>query len=185
MPAASLLPFSWRLPCRAVRHHAARWTVPALLLLFAAGPVQAQSLPLEQVDPPAEEVLDVHLHFGDLMRQYQQLQPLPPDDTTNAQPINGLDIDGLVLDETRTRIGRSFYTAFYQQWTPPENASGFTVTVQERPLRGQGVLVSVKVNDELAFQTRLQPRADFESIARQAVAYARHRLAQTGPQVII
>lgn len=157
----------------------------ALLLsvMLTAAPARAQSLPVEQVHPEAEEVLNVHAGYEALRRQYRQLHPSVEADTTGA--ASELSLDGLVVDETQTRIGRAFYDAFYQQWQAPEDAQNFTVSVQEKPLRGRGILISVRVNDELAFQARLQPRSDFDAIARQAVAYAYYRLQQSGPQTIL
>ncbi|WP_367730791.1 CsgE family curli-type amyloid fiber assembly protein [Gracilimonas aurantiaca] len=75
---------------------------------------------------------------------------------TNTDP--GLEIDGLIIDETRSKMGKDFFDVFYQQWIAPENALNFTITIQERPMPGLGTIVSVKVNDQNTFQTRLQPK---------------------------
>ena len=159
----------------------------ALGVLLAAAPARGQApLPVEQVQPPAEDVLAVHAGYEALMRQYSRLRPIASADSAATDTTGAaLGLDGLVVDETQTRIGRDFYDAFYRQWQAPEGARGFTVSVQEKPLRGQGILIAVRVNDELAFQARLQPRSDFDAIARQGVAYAYHRLRESGPQIIL
>lgn len=184
IPFRSLWSSCWlRSPGKAV------WQSGVLALVLCAlgvAPAQAQSLPMKQVQPRAEKTLAVHIHYEDVLDQYHQLQPrpLPPDSSRSSSPST-LDIDGLVVDETQTRIGRAFYDAFYRHWQAPEGVSRFTISVQEKPLRGQGVLVTVRVNDELAFQTQLQPRSEFDAIAQQAVAYAHYRLQNLKPQIIL
>jgi len=78
-------------------------------------------------------------------------------------------ISGMVIDETRSKIGRDFYDVFYQNWTAPEEVSGFTITISEQPAPGLGTIVSVKANDTETFRYRLQPRYD---IIKQAGQYA-------------
>jgi len=81
--------------------------------------------------------------------------------------LNG--ISGMVIDETRSKIGRDFYDLFYQNWTAPEEVSGFTITITEQPAPGLGTIISVKANDTETFKYRLQPRYDF---IQQAARYA-------------
>ncbi|MCG2590918.1 curli production assembly/transport protein CsgE [Rhodohalobacter sp. WB101] len=80
-----------------------------------------------------------------------------------------LELDGMVIDDTRSRVGRNFYDLFYQYWQAPENASNFTIRISERPTPTLGSIVTVKVNDETTFQYRLQPRF---SIIEEAAQYA-------------
>jgi LysM repeat protein len=89
-----------------------------------------------------------------------------------------LEIDGLVMDETRSKIGKDFYDVFYQRWEAPESASNFTIRISERPTPTLGSFVSVRVNDNLTFQYRLQPRYDIiETAAIYAVRMTRQYLA--------
>lgn len=82
-----------------------------------------------------------------------------------------LELDGLVVDETRSRHGRDFYDLFYNGWDPPDGAINYTVRVQEQPGRGMGTIISVQVNDSVVYRTQLQPRyAVVEQAAQQAVA---------------
>lgn len=82
-----------------------------------------------------------------------------------------LELDGLVVDETRSRHGRDFYDLFYSGWDPPDGAINYTVRVQEQPGRGMGTIISVQVNDSVVYRTQLQPRYEVvEQAAQQAVA---------------
>ncbi|MEJ8801236.1 CsgE family curli-type amyloid fiber assembly protein [Pontibacter sp. H249] len=82
-----------------------------------------------------------------------------------------LEVDGLVVDETITKVGRDFYDIFLMQWEAPPMAKNFTVLVKEQPARGNGSLVSIAINDVLLFEQVLQPRYDLiEEVANYVVA---------------
>lgn len=89
---------------------------------------------------------------------------------------------GLVVDETRTTIGRDFYDVFYEAWEAPEGSVNYTVVVEEQPVPSLGTRVIVRINDDVAFDTRLQPRYDqVREAALAAVMYAQRALANAAP----
>lgn len=84
----------------------------------------------------------------------------------------GVSIGGLVINDTRTTLGRDFYDAFYSQWSTPDGADNVIVRVQEQPRPNLGTRILVEVEDERVFQATLQPR--FSQIKKAArVARAR------------
>ncbi len=108
--------------------------------------------------------------YRDIQREYGGLRPKPravPDSAfTEAQ----IGIIRLVVDETISRAGALFYDVFYQLWRPPPGAAFSTVVLSEQPLPGQGTLVSVRLDGEVVFQSRLQPREEvIEQTAELAV----------------
>jgi hypothetical protein len=65
-------------------------------------------------------------------------------------------------------------------------ALNFTITIQEQPLPQLGTLVSVHVNDEIAFQARLQPQLEqIEGAAFQAVGFTMRHLDRRASGPII
>lgn len=80
-----------------------------------------------------------------------------------------MEIDGMVLDETRSKVGRDFYDVFYSNWQSPDNASNFSIRIAEQPSPSLGTIIYVEVNDTEAFRMRIQPRFDF---IKQAGQYA-------------
>ena len=78
----------------------------------------------------------------------------------NIQRSADLEIDGLIVDETITKIGRDFYDIFHRQWEAPASSTNFTILIQEKPTRSNGAYVVVSVNDETVFEYNLQPRYD-------------------------
>jgi len=87
--------------------------------------------------------------------------------------INGVDeieIGGLIIDESISKMGHDFYDLFYSQWIAPEVGFGYTIYIKERPVPGLGSIVSVKVNDSEVLSQRIQPRYDMiESVAEYAI----------------
>ena len=118
------------------------------------------------------------------MQRLPEVRDTLNSDSPDAQ-IQRLEIDGLVVDETLTKLGRDFYDVFFRIWQAPTGAINFTITIQEQPAPGTGTIVSVRVNDEIAFQARLQPQLDYiEAAAQQAAQFAYQRLEQGEQQVI-
>jgi len=89
----------------------------------------------------------------------------------NIQRSADLEIDGLIVDETITKIGRDFYDIFHRQWEAPANSTNFTILIQEKPTRSNGAYVIISVNDETVFEYNLQPRYDqIEEVANYTVS---------------
>lgn len=81
----------------------------------------------------------------------------------------GLEISGLVLDETKTKPGRDFYEYFTIYWQEVKGLH-YTITVSELPDATRGTFIFVRVNDTMVYRQRLNPRPDIiENAAKQAV----------------
>ena len=80
-----------------------------------------------------------------------------------------LEIDGLLIDETKTKSGRDFYEYFYKDWTPPVGVKNYMIFISERPYRLNNTLIEIKINETLVFQQFLQRRDEFvENLAKEA-----------------
>ncbi len=91
----------------------------------------------------------------------------------------GLEIDGLIVDETRTRMGSDFYDLFYTHWEEPPDARHFTIIITEEPIPQMGTRMTLKVNDQSVAQFVLQPRYEvIEELAKQSVQFLRQHLIE-------
>lgn len=89
----------------------------------------------------------------------------------NIKRSADLEVDGLIVDETITKIGRDFYGIFQRQWEAPPNSSNYTILIQEKPTRNNGAYVIISVNDEPIFEYNLEPRYDLiEEVANYTVS---------------
>lgn len=69
-----------------------------------------------------------------------------------------MEIDGLLVDETKTKAGRDFYDYFYSKWDAPQGVSNYNIIISEKPYRVNLTLLEIYVNDEMVINTVLQPR---------------------------
>ena len=80
------------------------------------------------------------------------------------------EINGLVVDETITKVGRDFYEVFYSKWEAPPSEMSYTIFIKELPLPGQGSQVTIYMDDTELFTQPVQPRYDvIEAVAEYAV----------------
>ena len=72
----------------------------------------------------------------------------------SVDPID-LEIEGIVVDATATKIGRDFYDSFFSKWNPESELPNLSITISERPLpnRGSQVIVSIEDNLREVFKT--------------------------------
>ena len=88
-----------------------------------------------------------------------------------------LEIDGLIVDDTKTKNGKDFYDIFYSLWTPPANARNYSITISEKPYRMNNTLIEVSINENTVYQSVLQPRLDIvESLSNEAISYSQEYL---------
>lgn len=82
---------------------------------------------------------------------------------------NDIEVAGIIIDATQTKIGKDFYDLFYQQWNQLEALPKQSITISEKALPQLGSQISVEVEDYLVFQQNIQPRYE---IIEQMTEYA-------------
>lgn len=87
-----------------------------------------------------------------------------------AQPLeSSLEIDGLLLDQTKTRAGHEFFCRFSGLWDEPASDEAYNVLILENTSPQWGSVVLIKVNDVAVFQSLLKPRdSDIRELAVKA-----------------
>ncbi len=84
-----------------------------------------------------------------------------------------LGINGLIVDETESKIGHDFYDAFYSEWQAPKIMTDYTITISEKPLPQLGTQITILINDSPVFKRFVQPRYEIiEELAREGAATA-------------
>lgn len=159
---------------------------PVPFLALAAAALAAALTPTARAQP-ADSVLAAArqpatafgrgLTYAEITREYELLRLRPRPDSTAVSADPFLGIQGLVVDETATPSGRTFYDAFYLVWSPPASAAQSTVELSEQPLPGNSTAILIRVDGELAFQARLPRRGDeIVDLAVQAAQFIAERL---------
>lgn len=71
--------------------------------------------------------------------------------------LNHRDVGGMVIGQTMTLAGRTFYDSFANTWRDKDEAETFTVTITERPTARLGSQVFVDYGNRRLFQMFLPP----------------------------
>ncbi|MEX2513447.1 MAG: CsgE family curli-type amyloid fiber assembly protein [Cyclobacteriaceae bacterium] len=99
------------------------------------------------------------------------LEAITEEETKRLKQETELEIDGLLIDETKTKSGRDFFEFFYRQWEAPEDANNYSIFIKEKPFRLSTTMVEIYINETMVFQSFLQPRNDFvEELVAQSIA---------------
>lgn len=110
---------------------------------------------------------------------FNQLVEKKDQNVSKVDSYEGLGFGGMVLDETRSKMGRNFYSIFYKHWEDPENVQNFTITVSEQPTPSRGTMIQIEIDNQLVFKNRLEPRYHkTEKAAKRAVSLCKKRLVQ-------
>ena len=142
----------------------------AALLLAAGGPCGAQQRPAEaaatrpSIQPDKQKPLPA--------RQLEEaLRLLLKADSAGLKPRRlGLESQGLVMDQTISKLGRDFYELFFSAFEPPAGVEDFTVVLLERQARANNPVVALVVNDTELVELPLAPRADMMEESALAAA---------------
>ena len=95
--------------------------------------------------------------FEAVMREENETEPEAEEDNSVELPVMYGNVNGIVLDETRSKTGRDFYNAFYDEWSKSQGVENSVVRVAEKPGPGMVSIVYVEVNYEEIFELRLRP----------------------------
>ena len=89
----------------------------------------------------------------------------------------GLEMNGLVIDETITKMGRDFYELFYARWEPPTSSLGYTLHIKELPQPGRGTRISVLLNETELLRQAIQSREELLlAVANRAIQLAYYHI---------
>lgn len=79
-----------------------------------------------------------------------------------------VEVPGLVTDNTITRVGHDFYRAFTTHWEAEYPAA---ITINERPSARWGSWITIKIDQDVLYQTFLFPsKKDFDKQVSMAIA---------------
>lgn len=85
-----------------------------------------------------------------------------------AQP-GDVEIDGLIIDQTKSKMGHDFASNFSLFWETTE--VGYNIVIDEQSEPRGGGWISIEINSELAFKALLKPNAEeIENLAKEAIA---------------
>lgn len=79
-------------------------------------------------------------------------------------------IGGIILDQTKTKIGKDFYDQFNQDFTPPDESIDYVIVIEEKPSFATTTIITLTINDIEIYSNYLQPKEDImEALVGEAV----------------
>lgn len=96
--------------------------------------------------------------------------------TKELRPISEASLmvlKGIVVDETKTKIGRDYYDAFYSTYNQYPSKFEFIINISELPHRGLSSILQVKVDQDLIYEFFTNPDED---LIKQQVGVTFQRL---------
>ena len=103
-------------------------------------------------------------------------QTLAQRDVASAADAD-LEMNGLVIDETITKIGRDFYELFYAHWEAPLSRVDYTLFIKEQPQPGRGTRITLLFNDTELMTQMIQPRPELLlAVASRAIQLAQYQI---------
>ena len=83
-----------------------------------------------------------------------------------------MELDGLLVDLTKTKGGKDFYDQFYSAWEAPSNAKNYTIIISEKPYMLSTTFIVVAINENVVYESVLQPRLDIIEYMKDAAISA-------------
>jgi len=108
-----------------------------------------------------------------------------------TQQRREVEVDGLIIDQTQTRIGQEFYQSFVTFWEAPSGIEDYNIVVTEmaNPTWGSWIWIEVGgfVSKEIVYREMLKPRSEeIEEAAKKGTESIKeylYRLKEYGKEV--
>jgi curli production assembly/transport component CsgE len=87
------------------------------------------------------------------------------------------EIEDLIIDQTRSRIGQEFYQDFVSAWEAPPGVKDYNIVIGEQNDPRSGSWVLIEVNDNLIYRALAKPGPeDIMGAATQAIEVTKEHL---------
>jgi hypothetical protein len=72
-----------------------------------------------------------------------------------------LFLEGLVVDESKTKFGKEFYDEFFSVYNQSPNKYKFIIVITEMPYRGQTSIIQVKIDQDVVYEFYTNPNEEY------------------------
>ncbi len=78
-----------------------------------------------------------------------------------ARENNLFELKGLTIDETKTKVGKDFYDAFYLNYSQIPEKFSTAITINELPTTGRGSQINIIIEDKTIYSFVSNPNEDY------------------------
>ena len=87
----------------------------------------------------------------------------------SSKACDDIEISGLLINQTKTRIGHEFYQYFTNVWQKPSGIDGYNIVISEKISAQYGSVIWITVNDISVYKKLLNRRvSDIDEIAKKS-----------------
>lgn len=144
---------------------------------FTLQPGEIKTLSVSSVNQGESQNIEAILYIRDEIQN-----KLITKDSIEIKPMNTTKVDetslmleGMVVDESKTKFGRDFYDSFFSVYNQYPNKFKFIVLISELPFRGQTSIIQVKADYEIVYEFYTHPNEEYN---QQQVAIALRQLTK-------
>jgi len=89
---------------------------------------------------------------------------------TKAIAEETIEINGLVVEDVITKLGKDFYDFFYQEYNSSGSKFPFVINIIEKPLIGISSEIRIDIDDRIIYKMTTRPNEEYlQAAARQAI----------------
>ena len=81
---------------------------------------------------------------------------------TKIEEDGSFELKGLTIDDTKSKVGKDFYDAFYLQYSQLPEKSNYTITISELPYRGTTGQINIMIDDKKIYSFMTNPSEDYQ-----------------------
>lgn len=81
-------------------------------------------------------------------------------ENTNTNNFDGIEVSGLIIDETISKLGKDFYDLVYSKWDSNSLQGNQSIFISEKPQPSFGSQISISIDDNLIFQQNIRPNEE-------------------------
>lgn len=150
---------------------------------FTLGPHEIKSLSITRINQDNNQnitaILFVRNELENRLITKDSVQ-LQASETLTVKEASLHIMSGIVVDESKTKIGRDFYDLFYSSYNQYPQKFDFVIQISELPYRGLSSILQIKVDQDIISEFFANPDEDYlkEQVYqtfRRLTAYASQR----------
>ena len=145
---------------------------------FSIKPNEVKVLSESSIRVSRNDALKMYLFIKDehnekvISKDSLEVNPNQFSDQVSYIPEASIELTGLTVDDTKTRMGQAFYESFFKKYSQfPKKYEG-TITVSELPSFGRSSRIIIIQNDQVIYSFQTQPDDEFLAAeSDKALAY--------------
>lgn len=142
----------------------------AILLLFIISNKGFGQETIKLSNNDTTDLKDLPERIESIMKKYKARKNQRQISLDKKHESLSMDLGGLVIDETISKMGQDFYRYFNKHWNDPRTSKNFNIYISEKPAPGMGNMIIVKINYEEIIKNKISPKQKLiESLAEYAI----------------